>query len=142
MKIKKTCEKCGKECNELRDFKCYRCYIKNRKIINPKIPYTLERAISKEYVVKGYLDKDSSILAVIDVPSILAGFKVKLVLLGQMKISNELKKLLKRTYKFKYGFEESLSREYVCNGNFKTKIFAPSILVGHKIKLEIVSPGY
>ena len=67
---------------------CYTCYTKNFSII-PSTEYkpriSLSKALDRVYVVKGYMkykDKDT-IQAEINVPTILIGKKVKLVLIEE-----------------------------------------------------------
>jgi len=62
-------------------FLCYHCYHKRFKnfLGGMKPYYNLEEALSKVYIIRGYAGKQG-VKAVISIPSILAGHKVKLVL--------------------------------------------------------------
>jgi hypothetical protein len=80
----KICGDCGKKMRRFRTnkgkFVCYPCSIKDKKIINPHKYFNMEKALSKEYIVHGYGKKKScSIVAVIHVPSVLIGHKVRLI---------------------------------------------------------------
>ena len=87
-KEKKFCSTCGKPFNKLYgklyDKKCFKCHRKTKIILNnfgtPRI--SLETALERTYMVKGYGRNQGVLFAVINVPSILAFKKVKLVLVN------------------------------------------------------------
>ena len=62
---------------------CYQCYVKRVHLIGQSTGprKTIEQALAKTYKVNGYLNKNGTIRAIqINVPQILIGHKVKLVL--------------------------------------------------------------
>lgn len=76
------CDKCGriKRSRYIVQFKgkflCSDC----KPRINVSHRRTIEQALNKVYGVRGYMAKNGSVSAVINVPSVMAGRKVKLVL--------------------------------------------------------------
>lgn len=81
----KTCEDCGKDMKRFRihqgKFLCFGCYRKRMHIMVARDCHlSLEKALERTYEIKGYLLGDNSIRAIMSLPSILIGHKVKLVL--------------------------------------------------------------
>lgn len=79
------CEKCGRirRSRYITHFKgkllCSDC--KPKMQLGKRI--SLELALNKTYLIKEYIDKKGSIHAQISIPSVLAGKKVKLVVIGK-----------------------------------------------------------
>jgi len=89
-RIKKQCERCGQEYNNLHKFKgyylCIKCYNKQVHIIsplgenNPHKPLSMEKALAKEYLINESIQSSGSKIGFRSFPSVLAGHKVKLIL--------------------------------------------------------------
>ena len=85
MKTNKTCMECGKSYLNLHRYKdkflCYYCYRKKQNIIHQAVGgMSLEKALSKTYEIRPYINNKGNITAVRGFPRALAGHKVKLVL--------------------------------------------------------------
>jgi hypothetical protein len=66
---------------------CFFCNRRSSTIIPPpvnrNVKYTLQKALDKTYIVKGYVNSKGSLQAQISMPSILVGHKIKLVLVDK-----------------------------------------------------------
>jgi hypothetical protein len=93
MRIKKfltTCQECGRKSKSFRVLKgkvyCYNCWKKHLHIIGGqgKRIMSLDKALSKTYFIRGYgyMSKKGypTVQALFNVPSILIGHKVKIIL--------------------------------------------------------------
>lgn len=88
--VKRLCEICKRRTNKLWNYNskklCFSCY----SLFRPKIGFyksgkykSLKEAISQDYEVKGYLKKNKKqtvLQAYLNVPAILIGHKIKIVL--------------------------------------------------------------
>jgi hypothetical protein len=83
------CDECKKKCRKLRRYKnkmlCWKCWsIKFNKIgcFNQKRKkITLDEALNKTYYLKGRINKFNQITLTKNFPSILAGHKIRIVLI-------------------------------------------------------------
>lgn len=90
MKITKgyfKCANCGAKTKNAKDttigFLCDKCYKKTRLTIYsmPKKPkISMEKALKKVYVVRGYVGNNGGIITGLTPPQILIGHKIKFVL--------------------------------------------------------------
>jgi len=92
----KICEECGHMIRQIRYFKgkyyCYNCYMKHAKkmseygeFFEPPAIKTLDEALNKIRIVRGYINNRGTLYANISLPSVLVGKKIKLILVEDEK---------------------------------------------------------
>jgi len=86
-RVWKICMDCKKKMRRFRKYKklmlCFKCYQKRMKIIGGRSKiFSLEKALSQVYEIRGYLESSTGKLkAIRTFPSVLIGHKVKLQLI-------------------------------------------------------------
>ena len=82
----KICKDCKTTIKRFREYKgnvfCFRCYRKKVNILGgEKGIFSMKKALSKTYLLKGYAKSNGQISCIRSFPSILIGHKVKLQLI-------------------------------------------------------------
>ena len=85
MITKKPCSICGLKWRRLIVYHgkilCYKCYRKNSTWLPGRGKgKTLKQVLEKTHEVKGYLNKNNSIHCCVNLPSIMVGRKIKIIL--------------------------------------------------------------